>query len=230
MKRSVTLHRARWLLLIAACGVPLFSGCRNHHHPEDMATARFIDTMPGDDDLTVLVNGKSAFEHVEYRKSSGYAALPPGQYDVRVTSVDHTLLASLSAARLAKSEAYTVIAFPDSSSESGAALRVLHEGHPNPPSNDSAMLRFASATPEFSSLELALNNIVAVDGLRCGTESRRMTLSPGDYEAKLWSADSASSLLGPQPVHLAGGHSYTLVAMGRREDNTLSLQLYDDGE
>jgi hypothetical protein len=222
------LPTSRGLLLIAASSVILFSGCRSHHHPDTMARARFIDTVPGGD-VAVWVNGKEATERAEYRQSSGYVELPPGRYDLRVSAADGTALASLHSVSLTKGESYTLVAIPRKLPGT-ALLQVMHEGAPPPNPSDRAMLRFTSATPEFNNLDLALNNIVAVDGLRFGTESDRIALPPGDYDAKLWVADGVSPLLGPEPIHLAAGHAYTIVAMGRRADNTLALKLYDDGE
>jgi len=127
---------------------------------------------------------------------------------------------------LVRGASYTVIAMPVGGA-GDLGLSVIREKEALT-IRDQATLRFIAASSGMGKLSLALNNVIAIDGLKYKTESEPVHLKPGDYDLKLWTGDDASQLLGPSPVHVDGGKSYTVVAMGRRVDGSLTLRIFED--
>ena len=199
------------------------AGCHDHGaSPDKVARVRIVDAVPSPTRLDLSVDGHVVVKHVEFGSDSGYTALEPGHHTLGVRS--GAMSADVSG-ELERGLAYTVLAIPIGHGDLG--LSVIKESG-GASAKDRATLRFVAASPDEPKLSLALNNVIAVDALRFKSESEAVSLRPGDYDMKLWTGNDASQLLGPSTVHLDGGKSYTVVAMGRRVDGSLSLRSYED--
>ena len=216
--------QAAALVLLGAALAVSTSGCRQHADPSKVARVRVIDVAPGPEQLDFAVDLQTVARHVKYQSNSGYIALDPGQYSLRVKTEDSNLRDEVSG-ELERGMSYTVLALAPRGD--ALSLKVIREDAEVDSPKDRAALRFidASNTP---ALSLAIDNVVAVDNLKRLKESRPLTLVPGDYEVKLWTGDDTAQLFGPTPIHLDPGRAYTLIAMGRRADGTLTLQNYRD--
>lgn len=219
--------RRAWLLVVSCFF--LTAGCRGHSDdPSTVARVRLIDAIPFDK-IDVFVNGRDAVRSAQYRSTLGYADFKPGNYDVRIIgSADHQVLVEKRHAELQRGEAYTVVAAPRP--DHSCDIAVLRDGSPFETPRNQVRLRFASVSPDYSDLELAMDNVVVADGVGFGAESPSQLLAPGDYSVDLWTGDGIAPLVGPQIVHLAPGNSYTAIAMGRKADGSLALEVYDDGK
>jgi len=190
-----------------------------------VSRVRLVDAVPSPVRVDLSLNGHTVAKHVEYGSNSGYTMLEPGHYALGLRSDRGTGSATVSG-ELVRGASYTVIAMP-ASDAGDLGLGVIRENEASP-MGDRATLRFIAASRDMAKLSLALNNVIAIDGLRYKTESQPVSLKPGDYDLKLWTGDDASQLLGPSPAHFDGGKSYTVVAMGRRVDGSLMLRTFED--
>jgi hypothetical protein len=227
-------HRRRLILiatLLPALGLILASGgCHHHADDFDIAHVRVVDAVPAGEELVVSANGVRGEKRLRYRESTGYADVKPGAYVLRIgTTFERKPLATLDL-RPDEGQYYTILVIPQSEYGEAIATREIHDGATIRPPKDKVAIRFASATADFDALDLSLNSIVALQGVRSGLQSRTVALAGGDYKVNLWNAGGSAILSDADVVHLVNNHAYTLVAMGRRIDHTLALQVYDDGE
>lgn len=208
----------------------LLTGCRRHHaDPMTVAHVRVIDAVPGPARLNFALNGHAWQKRVDFAADSGYANVDPGNYTLWVNEDGLPDSAADISGAMDAGSAYTILALPHGADGMAVRLKAVRERWELDNPKNRATVRFIAAAPEYSRLSLALDNIIAIDAQRYSTESTSLSLAPGNYALKLWTGDDGTALLGPTPIHVDAGRAYTLVAMGRRSDGTLTVQLYEDG-
>ncbi len=224
--------RSKRIWLAAAVGVGLGSallvaGCKTKSDGGDGARVRLINAAPNADGLTVSVNGERAWKNAAYRSSSGYQAIAPGTYPVRMNAAK---LGTVPARSLSfeKGHAYTVLALGANQGE-GTRLEVLEDGAALPASGR-AGLRLINASLDGRPLDLVVNSIVAAKSVAYGGRSAILPLDGGAYDLQIAAADTPNILAGPVSLRLEPGRTYTLVAMGDPDDGSLSLEAYPDAK
>ena len=219
-----------YLLWIGAVSVLCVSGCRyGSHSDENDAHVRLINAVPEGNGLNVFVDGKKAWKRSLFRSSTGYENIPAGTYPVRfdLADTDATLLVrSLS---FEKGHTYTVLALGQGlNGKRPAEVQVFEEEPKAPDNSEKARVRFVNAAHGLLPVDLVVNNIVGLKSVAYGKHSQTLSLDGGSYDMKLVAADTPDTLLGPVSFHLEPGHAYTLVAMGKASDQTLTLEVYPD--
>src|SRR3569833_989534 len=215
----------RRLVPVIVLAVSMSTGCHDRGtSTKDVARVRVIDGVPSPTRLDLTLDGHTIARHVKYADNSGYVALNPGQYRLGVRADRESATGEVSG-DMDRGQAYTVVAI--NGRAGGLEVSVISENG-GAPTRDRAQLRFLSMASDEPKLSLALDNVITGDGLRYKSESKAVSLKPGTYDVKLWKGDDSAQLLGPSPISLDGGKSYTVVAMGRRSDGSLTVRCYED--
>ena len=217
-----------WLLGLAAA--LLLPGCRQHSDSDEVQV-RLINAVPDAGALDVSVQGRRVWKGAMFRSSTGYQGIAAGVYELRVDS--ETLHATLLVNRplsFEKDHAYTVLALGMARGSSApTSLQMLDDAPPEGVTGGKAGLRLINAAPGDAGLDLAVNNIVGLEGIRYGRRSGILLLDAGVYDLKVASSDTPDALAGPISLRLDPGRTYTLVAMGQAANQTLSLEAFPDG-
>ena len=206
-------------------------GCRYGAHPADGTSAyvRLINAVPDAGGLDVSVDGRRVWKRSEFRSSTGYQAISSGRYPVKIdaSGLGTTLLTE--PLSFDKQQNYTLLALGQAGSKGvPARVQVLPDEKPAHLDTGKASLRLINAAPGTPALDLVINTIVGVKSVAYGRRSAPLTLSGGHYELQLAAADTPEMLVGPVSLDLAPGHAYTLIAMGRTGNQSLSLEVYPD--
>ena len=209
------------------------AGCRRHRSVDltDGAAVRVINAVSGSDDLTLSVNNHDAWRGSRYRSASGYKATEPGTYSISMaTNATQAGMTSNVSLTLEKGAVYTVIAIDPRHDGDPMRTLIWKEDRDTPVPSDRARVLFVHAGPDLGPLEFLVNNIVAGDATRFAHRGEPMLLPPGTYALKVINADAddVRPVIGPVDIRFEGGQSYTVIAMGRKSTNTLSLEAYSD--
>ena len=219
----------RWALGVSVLAGLCLSGCRyGSHHPDGTAAyVRLINAVPDAGGLDVSVDGKRVWKRSEFRSSTGYQAISSGTYPVEIdaSGLGTTLLTK--PLSFEKKQNYTLLALGPAGS-GGARVQVLPDGKPASLEPGKASIRLINAAPGTRALDLVVNMIVGVKSVAYGRRSTPLTLSSGQYDLQLAAADTPEMLAGPVSLELKPGKSYTLIAMGRTGNQSLSLEVYPD--
>ncbi|MGI4790012.1 MAG: DUF4397 domain-containing protein [Janthinobacterium lividum] len=219
----------RWGAGISIVAALLMSGCRYGSHPEDGSSAyvRLINAVPDAGGLDVSVDGKRVWKRSEFRSSTGYQAVSSGTYPVRIEAdgLGTTLLSE--SFSFDKRQNYTLLALGPAGSK-GTKVQVLPDEKPEHLIPGKATLRLINAAPGTHALDLVINTIVGIKSVGYGRRSALVILNSGHYDLQLATSDMQEMLVGPVSLDLKSGQSYTLIAMGKTADQSLSLEAYPD--
>lgn len=216
------------IFVVGALPTLFVSGCRlGPRSDENAAHVRLIDAVPDVGGLTVSVDGQRAWKETPFRGSTGYQGVTSGTYPVRLDSsvLDGALMRrSLS---FEKGHDYTVLAL---AGNAGRAAQMLVWEDESQARRDpgKAAVRLVNAAPGLGPVDLVVNNIVGLKAIPYGRRSLALPLDGGAYDLEIAAADTPDALGEPIRLRLEVGHSYTLIAMGRAADQTLSLEAYPD--
>ncbi len=220
----------RWGIAVGALAALGVAGCRNRSESAGVGEAayvRLINAVPDAGGLDVLVDGRRVWKRSQFRSSTGYQSVASGTYPVRLNAngLGETLLTEdLS---FDKRRNYTLLAL--GSAEGGKArVQVLPDDEQEAVTPNKARLRLINAAPGTPSVDLVVNTIVGVKSVGYGRRSGPLLLAGGHYDLQLAAANTPKMLVGPVGLDLAPGKSYTLIAMGRTGNQTLTLEVYPD--
>lgn len=207
----------------------LVSGCRYGSHGDEDASVRLINAVPDGGGLNVSVDGQRVWKRSLFRSNTGYQGLSAGNYPVRMEAADAGTTLMVRPLLFEKGHAYTVLALGQvRSGGRPAEVEVLEDDARRGKEVGKATVRFINAALGLTPLDLVVNNIVGLNSVSYGRRSQALMLEGGSYDLTIVAADTPDSLVSPVTVHLESGHSYTLVAMGRVADQSLSLEAYPD--
>lgn len=217
------------LLFVGALSALFVSGCRLNPRSEGgEARVRLINAVPDAGGLNVSVDGQRVWKRAEFRSNTGYQGIASGSYPIRMDSASFgaTLLArSLS---FEKGYDYTVLALGQMRGGRSADMEVWEDDPPGRGEPGKTTVRLVNAAPGLEPVDLVVNNIVGLKAVAYGKRSPGLTLDGGSYDLKIVPADTPDALIGPVTLRLQAGRTYTLVAMGRASDQTLTLESYPD--
>jgi hypothetical protein len=216
------------LLWAGAAGALLVSGCRlNPRSEEGDVRVRLINAVPDAAGLDVSVDGQRVWRRAPFRSNTGYQGIAAGSYPLSVSGGG--LGETLSARSLAfeKGHEYTVLAL-GAGPGGGAQVQVFQDDAERRAEGGKAVVRLINAGVGLAPIDLVVNNIVGLKNVAYGKRSRTLLLDPGAYDLKVALADSPDPVAGPVTLRLEPGRTYTLAAMGRASDGSLSLEAYPD--
>ena len=216
-----------WLGAVAALGV---SGCRYGNHTDDgsPASVRLIDAVPDAGGLDVSVDGRRVWKQASFRSSTGYQPVASGTYPVRLEADGSGATLLTQSLSFDKGRSYTLLALGQARGGEPARVQVLTDDTPAHPPADKAALRLVNAAPGTPAVDLVVNTIVGLKEVAYGRRSAPLLLDGGHYDLQLAAPGTADMLVGPVSLNLAPGKSYTLIAMGRTGNQSLSLEVYPD--
>jgi hypothetical protein len=175
------------------------------------------------------VDGQRVWKQSGFRSNTGYQEIAAGAYPVRMDSASFGATLLVRSLSFEKGHGYTVLALGQMRSGGRPAdLEVLEDEPPGRVEPGKTTLRLINAALGLEPVDLVVNNIVGLKAVAYGKRSPALTLDSGSYDLKIALADTPDALVGPLTLRLEPGRAYTLVAMGRVSDQTLSLEAYPD--
>ena len=219
----------RWIFGLGVLAALSVSGCRYgaHHADSTDAYVRLINAVPDAGGLDVSVDGRRVWKRSEFRSSTGYQAISSGTYPVEIDAAGLGTTLLTKPLSFEKQQNYTLLALGPAGS-SGTRVQVLPEEKAAQVAPGKASIRLINAAPGTRALDLVINTIVGVKSVAYGRRSVPLTLSSGHYDLQLAAAGTPEMLNGPVNLDLEPGKSYTLIAMGRTGNQSLSLEVYPD--
>ena len=225
-----TLRKPLRLLMVALAATIAASGCRlGPRMDENAAHVRLINAVPEAEDLTVSAEGQRVWKSAPFRSSTGYQEITAGTYPVRLDSAALGAASRVRPLSFEKGRRYTVLAL-ESAGSAGRSPQMLvwEEESQELRDADKAAVRLVNAAPGLPPVDLVVNNIVGLKAVAYGRRSPALPLDGGAYDVEIAAADTPDALVAPIRLRLERGHAYTLIAMGKAADQTLSLNAYAD--
>jgi len=218
------------LLCLGALSTVFVPGCRLTPRSEGgAAQVRLINAVPDAGGLNVSVDGQRVWKRSLFRSNTGYQGVAAGTYPVRVDSASFGETLLVRRLSFEKGHDYTVLALGQMQNGGHPAdMQVLEDEPPGRAEPGKTTLRLVNAALGLEPVDLVVNNIVGLKAVAYGKRSPALTLDGGSYDLKIVPADTPETLIGPVNLNLERGRSYTLVAMGRASDQTLTLEAYPD--
>jgi hypothetical protein len=218
------------LLFIGALSALLVSGCRLTPRSEGgAAQVRLINAVPDAGGLNISVDGQRVWKRSLFRSNTGYQSISSGNYPVRMDSASSGATLLVRTLAFEKGHDYTALALGQMRSGGRPTeIEVLEDDPPGRGEPGRTTLRLVNAALGLEPVDLVINNIVGLKAVAYGKRSPPLTLDGGSYDLKIVPADTPDALIGPVTLRLEPGRTYTLVAMGRMTDQTLSLEAYPD--
>ena len=218
------------LLAIGALCALLGAGCRTGSQSEGgTAQVRLINAVPDAGGLNVSVDGRRVWTRALFRSNTGYQGVSAGTYPVRLESASFGATLLVRPLSFEKGHDYTVLALGQMRDGGRpVSAQVLEDEAPGHIEPGKTTLRLVNAVLGLEPVDLVINNIVGLQNVAYGKRSPALTLDGGSYDLKIVPADTPDALAGPISLRLEPGRAYTLVAMGRASDGTLSLEAYPD--
>ena len=218
------------LLCIGALSTLFETGCRlTPRSDEGAAQVRLINAVPDAGGLNVSVDGQRVWKRSLFRSNTGYQSIAAGTYPVQMDAASSGAIRLLHPLAFEKGHDYTVLALGQMQGGGRPAeVEVLEDEPPGRGEPGKTTLRLVNAAQGLEPVDLVVNNIVGLKAVAYGKRSPALMLDGGSYDLKIVPADTPDSLIGPITLRLESGRTYTLVAMGRVSDQTLSLEAYPD--
>lgn len=227
MKRSLGIWGRR-LGVLTLLGAVMLTGCRMRSRTPGDVQVRFINAVPDAGGLNVSVDRRQIWKRAAFRSNTGYQEFEAGTYPVRVDSASPQTTVLSKSLTLEKGHQYTVLALGRLHGGGSVQVQTLEDK----PSEDlparKASVRLINAAPGQASLDLVVNNIVAVDAVAFGKRSAPLRLDSGDYDLQVAASGAPDMVAGPIHLPLKPGRAYTLVVMSSGAGGPLSLDVYPD--
>ena len=216
-------------LVVGVLAALTVAGCRQKSsEPDGAAFVRLINAVPDAGGLDVSVDGRRVWKRSAFRSSTGYQAVASGTYPVKLDAdgLGTTLLTQSLAFERGRS--YTLLALGQAEGGTAPQAQVLTDEKPEHLEDGKASVRLINASPGAPPVDLVVNTIVGLKGVGYGRRSAPVALAGGAYDLQIAAAGTAEILAGPVHLTLTPGKSYTLIAMGRVGNQSLSLEAYPD--
>lgn len=217
-------------LLVGALCALLGAGCRTGSQSGGgTAQVRLINAVPDAGGLNVSVDGRRVWTRAVFRSNTGYQGVRAGTYPVRLDSASFGATLLVRPLSFEKGHEYTVLALGQMRNGGRPAeAQVIEDEPPGRVEPGKTTLRLVNAALGLEPVDLVVSNIVGLQNVAYGKRSPALTLDGGSYDLKIVPAETPDALVGPITLRLEPGRAYTLVAMGRASDGTLSLEAYPD--
>jgi len=219
MSRAVTILLIVWVGAAALLG----AGCRKHGASPGESLVRLIDADSDAQEVAVSVDGKQTWKGAKFGSGTGFAGVPPGDYQVQAVSDEG--YSGLDYITCRPNVAYTVLILGGGPS-APPRMRIFADPPISSDEPNRVRLRFIDAAEGLEAADMLLNNVVAFAGEPYGSRSDELQVDAGDYDIKVNAAGRVQSLIGPIPLRCQPGRAYTIVASGPRTN--VSVNVYDD--
>jgi len=220
------------LAVLAALAFVLpLGGCKKRQAAAPVAgnpRVRVVHAIPDGLPVDIFASDIKIVSGLAYKADTGYVQAVPGTFNVRVTPSGGTGTAFGPApVTLVTGTDYTVVAGGTVAGKNVQPLiltddkRAARVGF--------ARMRVVHAAPDAPAVDLLLNDRLAIANLGFGKATDvYMELAAGTYQAKVAATGTTAPVLGPLPLRLDAGKTYTLLALGNVGDKTLNVQVLTD--
>lgn len=191
----------------------------------DDAMVRVLHGSPDAPAVDVYVDGEKVgapLADLEFGDLSEYVSLPAGTYDIKVCAAADPSICPIDATgvALAGGTHYTIAA--TNLLASIEAQVITDAPTPTDGKTQVRVVHFSADTPAVDVLTQD-GSAKVVEGLAYPDATDYLTLDPGSYDLKVCAAaDNTVCPLDPPALDLAGGHSYSVFAIGSLDDGTLT--------
>ena len=197
----------------------------SHHHTPASSRVRAVHNVANGPNVNVVVDGKIALSGVPYKAISDYLKVSSGKHAVAITTTDGAkTLASLEA-DLQKDKDYTIIAHGDVSNLSSISLLPLVDNN-SCPAIGKSHVRFVHAAATVPAVDIWANmNTKVFNNVSYGStgEPTYLPVDSGDISLAVAPAGTTEVVLGPLPLRLGRGKTYTIIATGLLNDDDAPL-------
>ncbi len=224
------------LVLVAALlGAAPLAGCKRKSGVAASAQTngnprvRVVHALVDGPAVDVYASNVKIVSGLAYKADTGYLAALPGTFTVCATAAgsNETVYGPVPVT-LAAATDYTVVVAGTIAGKNVRPLILTDDKMP--PLAGRARVRVVhAAAPDAPPVDLLLNERVAVSNLKFGQATGAYAeFAAGAYQLKIASVGGETALLGPLPLTLAAGRTYTLLLLGRTTDRTLNVQMLTD--
>jgi len=175
--------------------------------------------------VNVVVDGKIALGDVAYKAISDYLKLPSGKHAVAITTTDGSKTLASADVVLSDNKDYTVIAHGDVTDLSSLALLALEDNN-SCPARGKAHVRFVHAAAGAPPVDIWANMKAKVfQNVSYGSTGNPtyLPVDAGELTLAVTPAGSTDVVLGPIPVRLSSGKTYSVIASGLVGDSDAPL-------
>lgn len=208
------------VLLTGLLALALVNGPRPHTaHAQAPALVRVAHMAPGAPPVDVALDGQMVLRSLAFGEVSGYAPVPAGTRQARVTPAGArepvVIEASLS---VESGRAYTVVATGELPS---LAPAVLNDDLTPPPAGQ-AKVRFVHSAPDAPAVDIAVaGGSVLFANVAFRNASMTATVPAGTYTLEVRPTGQQAAVLSVPNVTLSAGDIITIFAAGKVSDRSL---------
>lgn len=185
----------------------------HHQRRVPVSRVRCVHNVANGPKVNVVLDGKIVLSDVPYKAVSGYLQVPAGQHALAITTTDGAkTLASLRVDLVGGAD-YTVIAHGDVRNLSSIALLALKDDK-SCPARGKSHVRFVHAAATVPNVDIWVNNEFKMFQNVGYGSARSVSILSGTVNVSVTPAGANSVVLGPLPLTLSPGKSYTVIASG----------------
>jgi hypothetical protein len=225
-------------VVLAAMALFIVNGCDSDDNSSPMSSSpapttkiRVIHTSYDAPAVDVAVDGSVAVASLAYGQSSGYAEIPSGTRNIKVTPAGLTQPVVIGAdISFEASKEYTVFAINKLDNIEAVISEDMRTANPS-----KAKVRFVHASPDAPSVDIKLltGTGPAVFSARAfGTVSNYIEVDGGNYSFAVTAAGMTDEVVVLDPVSLENGKVYSIIARGSLSDTNypFSVQVFIDND
>jgi trimeric autotransporter adhesin len=188
------------------------------------ARVRAAHFSPDAPAVDVYVNGALTIQDLTYPTATGYLSVPAGDYTLGIAPANGAVIYTATAT-LEAGQVVTVWANGLLGGSGAQAFKLT-------PSVDAeyevAQVRLLHAVPDAPAVDIYVGGERVVQNLAFGSISNYLSIYAGEYEVEIRPAGGSTAVF-EGSINLAGGRSYTAVALGLLNGTpALNVALFDD--
>lgn len=212
--------------------------CAGSWHPKNMSVStqprvsysrvRVIHNVANGPKVTVLADGQPLIGDVAYKAISDYLRVPSGRHTISVTTADGaTTLIKNTTFDLKGNADYTIVAHGNVKDLSSLALLALGDDNACPAAG-MAKIRFVHAAATIPAVDIYAGDAKIFDNVSYGAtgisgKSAYLSVPTGMVSVSVTVAGDNKVQLGPLPLDLEEGKTYSVIASGLLDDAAAPL-------
>lgn len=190
------------------------------HHHVNYSRVRCVHNVAKGPKVNILVDGKLTLSDVPYKAVSAYLKVPSGEHSLAITTTDGVKTLASTKVNLEPGRDYTVIAHGNVNNLSSIALLALKDNNACPKVGKSH-IRFIHAAATVPNVDIWVNDGIKIfENVSYGSTGKPSYwgIMATKVNLSVKPAGSFSTVLGPLPLNLESGKTYTIIASGLLND------------
>lgn len=196
-----------------------------HHKHSSYSRVRAVHNVAQGPNVNVVVDGNVALGNVAYKAVSDYLKVPSGQHSVAITTTDGAKTLASVNTNLSANKDYTLIAHGDVKNLGTIALLALEDNN-SCPAKGKSHVRFVHAAANVPAVDIWANMANKVfSNVAYGSTGNPVYLpvASGEITLAVTAANDTNVVLGPLPLFLEAGKTYTVIASGLLDSDEAPL-------